>query len=313
MVLAEDEDVIEQLPAQGARQPFGERVHVRHPGRRPYDPCPRRCENSGEASAELRVAVADEDRGRSIQGGVAGLLRAPCVAWRAGHRGVDDLAAPEVEEEKDEDLAEPDVVGLHEVARPRDMIAQECRPALPSASGLGPRMTHVPLDGSLADADAKLQQLAAEALRAPARIACDHLADERRARRRGSPRGPSAAAPDRADACPVPAEERRRLDQKRGVAPGRRHARDEPHRETLPWGPPDPPRDLPLRHDELLPQQRVLGDEAGAAAQDVGGQPHDEPKDVGHAASYPSSAQMGIVAITGTSQPPTPQYWQTSC
>src|SRR5439155_17169554 len=29
VVLAEEEDVVEQLPAQGAREPFGERLHVR--------------------------------------------------------------------------------------------------------------------------------------------------------------------------------------------------------------------------------------------------------------------------------------------
>src|SRR5258705_1788960 len=74
---------------------------------------------------------------------------------------------PEFKEEEHEDLAEPDVVGLHEVARPRDVIPQEGRPALPVAAG--PRATHVSLDGSLADADAELEQLAAEALRAPAR------------------------------------------------------------------------------------------------------------------------------------------------
>jgi hypothetical protein len=29
VALAQEEDVVEQLPAQGAREPFGERVHVR--------------------------------------------------------------------------------------------------------------------------------------------------------------------------------------------------------------------------------------------------------------------------------------------
>src|SRR5882724_5696642 len=48
MVLAEEEDVVEQLPAQGAREPFGERVHVRRPGRDPHDPRSRRCEHAGE-------------------------------------------------------------------------------------------------------------------------------------------------------------------------------------------------------------------------------------------------------------------------
>ena len=37
MVRAEEEDVVEQLPAQGAREPFGERVHVRRLGRNPHD------------------------------------------------------------------------------------------------------------------------------------------------------------------------------------------------------------------------------------------------------------------------------------
>src|SRR5207245_10908235 len=34
-----------------------------------------------------------------------------------------------------------------------------------------------------------------------------------------------------------------------------------PHREALPRCPPDPPRHLSLRDDELLPKQGVLGDE----------------------------------------------------
>ena len=42
-------------------------------------------------------------------------------------------AARELEEEKRED-PEPDVVGLHEVTRPRDVIPQERRPALAVAS-----------------------------------------------------------------------------------------------------------------------------------------------------------------------------------
>ena len=40
MVLAEEEDVVEQLPAQGAREPFGERIHVGRPGRDPHDTRP---------------------------------------------------------------------------------------------------------------------------------------------------------------------------------------------------------------------------------------------------------------------------------
>src|SRR5438552_749027 len=83
------------------------------------------------------------------------------------------------------------------------------------------------------------------------------------------------------------------------VASRRRQACGDPHREALPRCPADPPRDLALRHDELLPEQRVFGDETGAAAQDVGGQPHHEPKDVDHAARRTAaSARMTFVART---------------
>src|SRR6266404_3344824 len=51
MVLAEEEDVVEQLPAQGAGAPFGQRVHVRRPGRDAHDPRCRRCEHAGKPSA----------------------------------------------------------------------------------------------------------------------------------------------------------------------------------------------------------------------------------------------------------------------
>jgi len=55
-----------------------------------------------------------------------------------------------------------------------------------------------------------------------------------------------------------------------------------------------------LRDDELLPKQGVLGDETGAAAHDVGGQPHHEPKDLDHAARCTAvSVRMPFVARTG--------------
>jgi hypothetical protein len=98
----------------------------------------------------------------------------------------------------------------------------------------------------------------------------------------------------------VPAKDCCRLDEQRGVAPRRRHACCEPHREALPRCPPDPARDLSLRRDELLPKKHVLGDETGAAAHDVGGQPDDEPKDVDHAARpTTASVRMAFVARTG--------------
>src|SRR5881392_4394961 len=115
----------------------------------------------------------------------------------------------------------------------------------------------------------------------------------------GRPDGRERRRQKRATACLVPAEDCRRLDEQRGVAPRRCHACCEPHREALPRCPSDPPRYLSLRDDELLPKQGVLGDETGAAAHDVGSQPHHEPKDLDHAARCTAvSVRMAFVART---------------
>ena len=62
-------------------------------------------------------------------------LRACCahhssVGPAVRHRRVDDPASTQVDKEQHEDLAEPGIVGLHEVACPGDVIVQKARPAL---------------------------------------------------------------------------------------------------------------------------------------------------------------------------------------
>jgi hypothetical protein len=211
---------------------------------------------------------------------------------------VNDLAAAQVEEEEHEDLAETDVVGLHEVARPRDVIVQKRRPSLAVASQA--RAAHVPLDGPLADADTELEQLPSDALGPPAWIAGRHFSDERSARRLGSPQGPRASPPDGAKACPVPAQDRGRLHQQDGCAPRRSNAYDEAHGEALPGCPSDAAHDLSLRHDELLSKERVLGDKTRAGPEQIDYQPQHEPKQVPHAVCRtPASVWFAFVAITG--------------
>ena len=96
--------------------------------------------------------ITDDDLWYAVHGGVPGLLRAPLVGRRIGHRGMNDRSATQVQEEEHEHLAEPDVERLHEVTRPRHVVSQERRPVLSVA--LGPRAAHVPLNRSLADANA---------------------------------------------------------------------------------------------------------------------------------------------------------------
>jgi hypothetical protein len=135
-----------------------------------------------EGAADLSVAIADEDLRSMIQRRVAGLLRAPRVGRSVRHRGVNYRAATKVEKEEHEDLAEPDVIGLDEVAHPDRVVAQEGRPALAVAGT--PRGSHVLLDGSLADAVPELEELAANPLGSPEWVRRGHLADQRGSRRR---------------------------------------------------------------------------------------------------------------------------------
>ena len=288
MFLAEDEDVIEQLSAEGARQALSEGIHVRRAYRGAHDAHARRREYASKASAELRVVVADKHIWRTVHGGVPGLLRAPFVGRRIRDRGVDDLSAAEVEEKEHENFAEPDVVRLDEVARPRDVVAQERRPAL--AVAWGPGAADVPLDGPLADADAELEQLAADALGAPARIARRHLADQCRARGGRPSRWPRAPPPEGAESGPMPAEDSRRLDEQGCLTPSWRDACGESNGESLPRCPPDAARDFPLRHDELLSKKRVLRDELAVTTNEIGGESRNEPKEIDHVSRLTPSA-----------------------
>jgi hypothetical protein len=152
VILTEDEDVVEQLSPERTGEAFNERIHVRRAYRCSHDAHARRPEYASESRVELRVVVADDNLWYAVHGGVPGLLRAPLVGRRIGHRGMEDRSATQVQEEEHEHLAEPHVERLHEVTRPRHVVSQERRPTLPVASGS--RAAYVPLNRSLADADA---------------------------------------------------------------------------------------------------------------------------------------------------------------
>ena len=187
VVLVEDKDVIEEFASQRADEPFGKGVHVGCVDRGAYDLRVDAGEDTGEPGAELRIVVANEHlRSSPIERCVACLLRAPGVRRRVRHGGVNNRTIPHVEKEEYEDLAKPRVVGLYEVGRPRDVIAQERRPSLAIAGWT--RALHVLLDRPLADADAELEQFASDAFGAPQRVARGHLPDERGSGRWRSPR-----------------------------------------------------------------------------------------------------------------------------
>jgi hypothetical protein len=95
----------------------------------------------------------------------------------AGGRQVAQVR-PEMHDEEGVHLPEQDVVGLYEVAPPRvvGMVGQEGAPLLSTVPG--PNASHVFLDRAFGDSDAKLKQLAPDALRAPEDVAFSHAADQ---------------------------------------------------------------------------------------------------------------------------------------
>src|SRR5713101_4872199 len=153
MALAKHEDMVEQFAPEGADKALGESVHVRGPDRRADDLCTDGLEQGRKASAQLAVAIDDEHFRLGVQRCISRLLRTPIIGRRPGDCSMDDSPPLEIYEEQDEDGAEERVEGLHEVARPGNVVAEESAPALPVA---GEPPLHVSLHSALRDADSKL-------------------------------------------------------------------------------------------------------------------------------------------------------------
>ena len=178
MLDVEQEYVVEQLAVERADEALGEGVHVRRAHGAADDAGAGPFEGGGEASAELRVAVGDEHFGMLVRGRIAALLRAPVVGGRRGGRNVNDPAAPDVEEEEDEDRSKECVEGLHEVAAPGDVVRDEGAPPLAVAGSASRSRGHVPLHRPLRDVDPELEELATQALGAPAWVGGGHLSND---------------------------------------------------------------------------------------------------------------------------------------
>ena len=233
---------------------------------------------------------------------------APVVGRRIGDGGVHHLSAAEVDKEQHEDVAEAHLVGLREVARPRDVVANEGRPSL-SAARRPP--LHVLLDRALADADAELEQLTANALGPPARVARAHLADQGPGVRGSSPAWSRPPSPEEPKPQSMPTQHRLWLDQGHHRSHRRRCQRaDDP---PLRGRPPNPcASQATLRRHQLLPEDFILRDEGRTRTQHAKQEPPERTK---HSDSLsaeaprpggrfsrprpPNTTQMEKVASTG--------------
>ena len=97
-------------------------------------------------------------------------------------------------------------------------------------------------------------------------------------------RAPSFVSWSQTTTCGAP-KNGRGLDEQGCFTPSWRDSRSENNREALPRRPPDAAGDLPLGDDELLSKKRVLRNEFDATANEIRGQPRNEPKKVDHVSS----------------------------
>jgi hypothetical protein len=89
----------------------------------------------------------------------------------------------------------------------------------------------------------------------------------------------------------MPAKNGRGLDEQGCFTPSWRESRGDNNHEALPRRPPDATNNLPLCDDELLSKKRVLRDQLDATANEIRGQPGNEPKKVDHVSSLTLSTR----------------------
>ena len=97
----------------------------------------------------------------------------------------------------------------------------------------------------------------------------------------------------------MPADNGGGLDEQACFPPSWRESRGENNRQSLPGCPTDAAGKLSLRGDELLSKKRILRNQFTATANEINGQPDNQPKKVDHLASLtPGYARMEFVART---------------
>jgi len=269
----EQQEMVEQLAAECADEALGEGVHIRRAHSAADDAGADPFEGGGEATAELRVTVGDENLGQLVHRGVTRLLGAPVVCGRGGRCGVDDATAPEVEEEQHEDGAEKRVERLEEVAAPGHVVRDEGGPALAAADAFRP-LRHVPLHGPPRDVNPELEKLAADALSAPEPIRSGHFSNDGSVAARPPPDRPRPPAPEEAKAGAVPSHHCVWVHQGHSGAPRHYHLRQVSDQPALGAGEANSlAAEARLGGGQLQPEHLVLRDQGCSRAHQARNEP----------------------------------------
>ncbi len=238
VALAQDDQVVDTLAPHAPKESLAHGIHQGRLHCRLRDPQPRAFGNAIEDCPVLVVAISDQEaRSFAERRGIAELLRRPLLGRSARYRDVDHALGVQVDNEEREQRAEPNIVGLQEIAGPDGMVAQERLPWLPAMHARRTSSAHVSLDGPLRDANAELEQFTADPLGSPEPILSCHAPNERddvrgeaRLVRRSTSRPPTPPEPE---SFAMPAKQGIGLDQEQGVTPQGHEPREQDKQSAL--------------------------------------------------------------------------------
>jgi hypothetical protein len=187
---------------------------------------------------------------------------------------VHDAPRTQLDDEEGIDLAKEQIDDGQEIARPNvlGVVFQEGRPIL-TGSLPRPNLAHAFLNGGCGDLDALLDEFAVDALSSPEDILLGHLLDPSD-RFCGQFCTTAAVSgfefPKEPKALTMPVQQGIGFKDQEGFLPILNAAseKDEPEAAGLSeaWL-----FDFAVEDNELLPEQRILGDEFGFASREVGG------------------------------------------
>jgi hypothetical protein len=130
---AEDKEEVQTLAAQTAQETFAKRIRTRGGDGRAKDFNPRTDRDPVESRAIFAVIVADEKAGAfPKRRRLPKLLRHPDFARMARDRNMHDPPRGQLDDDKNENVPEPEIMRLQDITRPdsRRVIMQEGPPRL---------------------------------------------------------------------------------------------------------------------------------------------------------------------------------------
>jgi hypothetical protein len=265
--------LIQAFASDAPEKSFAHGIHQGSLNRGAQHANPGACGDSVEDSAELVVAIADDELRLLPEGRrVAQLLRGPRLRRRPRHRDMHDTLGVHIDDEEREDGTEPYVIGLQEIARPNRVVAEERSPALSAPRSRRPHASHVALNRSLRDPNAELQEFAANALgspkSAPGRHALDKGDDIRSEARFARIGQAGLSTPEEPKSLAVPPKHGLRFDQEQRVAPAGKESREQ-HEQAALVASKAGAFDTTRGDDELLAKKCVLGERLTARTRQI--------------------------------------------